>query len=66
MTTPPDSLSLPSVDTSRRYVRVLQTLPSGLVSFEFAIGWPELAVELMLPPQAFEEFCRVNQVTRLD
>jgi hypothetical protein len=26
----------------------------GLVCFEFSIGWPELAVELMLPEAAFE------------
>lgn len=58
--------TLPAVDTSLRYVRVLEHLPEGLVSFEFSIGWPELAVELLLPPQAFEEFCRVNQVRRLD
>ncbi|HAJ12056.1 MAG TPA: phenol hydroxylase [Comamonadaceae bacterium] len=58
--------ALPIADTSLRYVRVLAHLPEGLVSFEFSIGWPELAVELLLPPQAFEEFCRVNRVRRLD
>ena len=36
--------------------------PDGLVSFEFSIGWPELAVELMLPAAAFDEFCAKNQV----
>ena len=55
-----------TVDTSRRFVRVLETRPNGLVSFEFSIGWPELAVELMLPPAAFAEFCAVNRVVRLD
>ncbi|MBN8507658.1 MAG: phenol hydroxylase subunit [Burkholderiales bacterium] len=55
-----------TVDTSRRFVRVLETRPNGLVAFEFSIGWPELAVELMLPPAAFAEFCAVNRVIRLD
>lgn len=53
-------------DVSRRFVRVLQTRGNGLVEFEFAIGWPELAVELMLPPTAFDAFCRTHQVQRLD
>ncbi len=57
---------MPACDTSQRYVKVLERMPDGLVSFEFAIGWPELSVELLLPPQAFEEFCRVNRVQRLD
>ena len=38
----------------------------GLVAFEFSIGWPELAVELMLPASAFEAFCANNRVQRLD
>lgn len=54
------------VDTSLRYVRVIETRPNGLVVFEFSIGWPELAVELMLPPAAFAEFCAANRVIRLD
>lgn len=57
---------LPAVDTSLRYVRVLERRADGLVSFEFAIGWPELAVELMLPAPAFEAFCANNRVQRLD
>ena len=58
--------ALPAVDTSLRYVRVLERRPDGLVAFEFSIGWPELAVELMLPAPAFEAFCANNKVQRLD
>jgi phenol hydroxylase P0 protein len=36
------------------------------VAFEFAIGWPELAVELLLPAPAFDEFCAANGVQRLE
>ncbi|AOW14464.1 phenol hydroxylase [Hydrogenophaga crassostreae] len=52
----------PSLDLKKRYVRLLERRPDGLVSFEFSIGWPELAVELMLPDAAFEEFCDKHQV----
>lgn len=57
---------LPDVNTSLRFVRVTDRRPDGLVAFEFAIGWPELAVELLLPAAAFDEFCAANQVQRLD
>ena len=58
--------ALPAVDTTLRFVRVLEQRPDGLVAFEFAIGWPELAVELMLPAAAFDAFCAANKVRRLD
>lgn len=60
------SIDLPPCDTSRRFVRVLEWRDDGLVAFEFAIGWPELAVDLLLPATAFAEFCSKNQVQRLD
>ena len=53
-------------DTDRRYVRVTEQRADGLVAFEFAIGWPELCVELLLPAPAFAEFCAANRVQRLD
>lgn len=62
----PSDPQLPVVDTSLRYVRVLERRADGLVSFEFSIGWPELVVELMLPGPAFEDFCANNRVQRLD
>lgn len=57
---------LPVCDTSLRFVRVLERRADGLVSFEFSIGWPELAVELLLPAPAFEAFCAHNRAQRLD
>lgn len=56
---------LPACDTTRRYVRVIEARADGLVAFEFAIGWPELSVELMLPAPAFAEFCAANRVQRM-
>lgn len=61
---PPDEPLV--VDTSRRFVRVTERRADGLVAFEFSIGWPELAVDLLLPAAAFADFCERNQVQRLD
>ncbi len=56
----------PEFDASRRYVRVCAQRPDGFIEFEFAIGDPALAVELMLPEAAFHEFCLANDVIVLE
>ncbi|MDI1246028.1 MAG: phenol hydroxylase subunit [Rhodoferax sp.] len=56
------SPTAPTCDIKRQFVRIRQVRPDGLVCFEFAIGWPELFVELMLPQPAFDDFCVQNQV----
>lgn len=55
----------PAFDLRQRYVRLLQLRPDGFVEFEFAIGEPNLAVELILPADAYRAFCRDNGVTEL-
>jgi hypothetical protein len=40
-------------------------LAERFVEFEFAIGDPELAVELVLQFDQFRQFCATHQVTRL-
>ncbi|EWS65901.1 Phenol hydroxylase subunit [Hydrogenophaga sp. T4] len=50
----------------RKFVRVIAERDDGLITFEFSIGWPELVVELMLPAQAFAEFCARERVERLN
>lgn len=52
------------LDVNRRFVRVLERR-AGLVEFEFAIGEPELFVELLLPEKAFAEFCSEHKPTHL-
>ena len=52
-------------DITRKFVRVMRTLPNGLIEFEFAIGDPDVAVELVMPKLAFEEFCASNRVEPL-
>jgi phenol hydroxylase P0 protein len=51
-----------TVEIKHKFVRIRQVRPDGLVCFEFAIGWPELFVDLMLPQPAFDDFCAQNQV----
>lgn len=49
-------------DVSKKFVRVMDVRENGMVEFEFSVGEPEMAVELIMPTPAFEEFCRNNQV----
>ncbi len=50
----------------KRFIKVTGTNAQGFVEFEFAVGSPELCVELMLPRAAFEEFCLTQAAVRLD
>lgn len=49
-------------DVTRRYVRRRAVRADGFVVFDFAIGDPDLGVELMLPQAAFAAFCREQNV----
>ena len=67
MTKPVDpTVEIPVCNVARKFVRIKEMRPDGLVSFEFSIGWPELSVDLMLPRPAFDEFCVRQQVQRLN
>jgi phenol hydroxylase P0 protein len=55
----------PICDVRAKYVRIKQLRADGLVCFEFAIGWPELFVDLMLPRAAFDDFCLRQKVQLL-
>lgn len=46
----------------RKFVRVIESHANGLVRFEFAVGWPDLSCELVLPRAAFDDFCQRNAV----
>jgi phenol hydroxylase P0 protein len=53
-------------DTLPRYVRIKEITDNDLVEFDFAIGEPDLFVELILPKPAFDDFCikqKVNMMT---
>jgi phenol hydroxylase P0 protein len=47
----------PAFDPTARYVRVIGARGNGLVEFEFAVGEPQLYVELLMPRAEFDEFC---------
>ncbi|MDD2990821.1 MAG: phenol hydroxylase subunit [Zoogloea sp.] len=53
------------MDTTRRFVRLSGERPNGFVEFEFAIGEPEIFVEMILGRDAFTEFCTTNRVEML-
>lgn len=55
-----------SFDEMPRYIRVRSGPEDRFVEFDFAIGHPELFVELVLPREAFEIFCRHNKVVHMD
>ncbi|MBB5374284.1 phenol hydroxylase subunit [Acidocella aromatica] len=47
-----------AVESAYAFVRVLGTRSGRFVEFEFGIGSDDLKVELILPFQAFKEFCQ--------
>jgi phenol hydroxylase P0 protein len=53
-------------DPTRKFVRVTELRRDGFVEFEFALGEPELFVEMILPATAFDEFCALNKVSFVD
>lgn len=52
-------------DTGWKFVRVVERRPDGFVEFQFAIGDPDVFVEMIMSPEAFAEFCEANEVTML-
>jgi phenol/toluene 2-monooxygenase (NADH) P0/A0 len=55
----------PPLDTTRRFVRLSGERPNGFIEFDFAIGEPEVFVELILDKESFKEFCVMNKVEML-
>jgi phenol/toluene 2-monooxygenase (NADH) P0/A0 len=53
-------------DPNKKFVRVAELRSDGFVEFDFAVGEPELFVEMILPATAFDEFCAMNKVVFLD
>jgi len=53
------------LNTRQRFVRVTGQRGQDFVEFDFAIGEPDLFVEMILSPAAFAEFSATNQVVIL-
>jgi phenol hydroxylase P0 protein len=47
------------------YVRVTGMLEGGFVEFEFSVGDPDLAVELVMQFSQFQEFSKRHQAVQL-
>lgn len=54
------SISSGAKDPMQAQVRILGTRLGRFVEFEFALYGGDLAVELILPTRAFEEFCQLR------
>lgn len=52
-------------ETMRKVVHVTGER-NGMITFDYGLGDLAYAIELILPPEAFEAFCRENAVVRLD
>lgn len=53
-------------DPRKKFVSVVELRPDGFVEFDFAVGEPEMFVEMILPAAAFDDFCALNKVVFLD
>lgn len=60
-----EALKLAPINVDFRFVRVTNERRNGFVEFEFAIGEPDLFVEMILAKADFEEFCAINRVRLL-
>ena len=47
------------------FVRLREVRTDGFVEFDFAVGEPDLSVELIMPIEAFHEFCRANRAVHV-
>lgn len=63
--TPSREGASPLVDR-RCFVCVRERHANGLVEFLFAVGDPDLCVELVMPAAAFDDFCARNRVEHVD
>jgi len=53
-------------DPEKKFVRVVELREDGFIEFDFAVGEPEIFVEMILPAAAFDDFCASQRVTFLD
>lgn len=52
-------------DPLTKYIRITGDRHAKFVEFDFAIQDPTLFVELVLPQDAFQHFCEINQVVEM-
>jgi len=54
-----------SFDVKKCFVRITGVRNNKIIEFDFAIGEPEMYVELALPFEAYQEFCANNNVINM-
>ena len=52
-------------DPTKKFVRITGIQQNRLIEFDFSVGEPEIYIELVLPFQAFQDFCATNKVKYL-
>ena len=52
-------------ELGKTFVRVIGTQLDRFIEFEFSVNDEDLTVELVMPKQAFEEFCETQRVEML-
>lgn len=50
---------------STKFIRVTRKRTGDIVEFDFAVGSPDIWVELIMPRASFEDFCATNSVVDL-
>jgi phenol/toluene 2-monooxygenase (NADH) P0/A0 len=55
----------PLFKSTQRFVRITERREDGYIEFDFSVGDPDLAVELIMDHAMFERFCQVNAVQTL-
>lgn len=53
-------------DLTLKYVRVTDKRADGFIEFDYCLGEKDMVLEMILTEEAFEDFCRTEQVTFLD
>lgn len=53
------------LDITRRFVRITKERKNDFIEFDYAIGEEEIFLELVLPREAFLDFCVENKVELL-
>ncbi|MCJ8160466.1 phenol hydroxylase subunit [Acinetobacter zhairhuonensis] len=55
----------PQPNPLTKYIRITGERDAKFIEFDFAIHDPTLFVELVLPKEAFQHFCEINQVVEM-
>lgn len=60
---PSEQDDVAALDWRVRTIRVTEIRPDGFVAFDFSIGEEALYVEMLLSREAFDDFCRQQNIT---